>query len=273
MKNPMAEFLEMFNGERERKIQEHQEKVLQSPPFLANEKHYNIVTQNFITALGSVALYSTRAKALYDDFLIIRSIDDLIQSSLGIHSLVMNGTHNMAKREIRYLIEMSVKYNVVDQENTGKSIVEKSRYLESDIPRSSIDVVERMKTPFASDVDKEFKNEIADLFYKSCAYVHPSREQLDAQLESYRKGNYIGFESAEQLEKLVKVVFKAYDIILVNVFMGFGESMSGDLFEQVFDDMPDFRLKKGKYMKRYSALFDYKRSRQASADLQSAEDS
>jgi hypothetical protein len=259
MDNPIEEYFRKVNSDRDKRILEHEKEVLQSNEFKACAKHCSAITRSFINALRSVSLYSTRAKSLYEKFLLIRAIDDLIQSSLGVQSLVMDGVHNMAKREIRYLIELSAKYLVIDQENMDQDLGSKLKYLDTDIPRSSIDVVSRMKTPFDPATDLEFKNDISDLFYKSCAYVHPSRKQLEAQLDSYDKGNYIGFESVKQLEEIVRVIFRAYDMILVNVLMDFGHSMSADLFENVFDVTDDFRIGKGKYMKKYSELFDNRR--------------
>jgi hypothetical protein len=255
----MTNFMEDLAQLRERKVKDHEQKVIHSSAFKASAKHLAIVTHNFVNALRIIVLYSRRAADIYDEFLMIRSIDDILQSAFGIQSLVTNGIHHMARREIRYLIETSVKYLVVDQEMMGKSLQEKLEYLESKIPSSSITVVSRMKMPFKASAEKSFRDEIKDLFYKSCAYVHPSRTQLEEQLSNYRKENYIGFESAEQLDKIVKVVFRVYDMVLVMALTGFGQSMSEDLFLQGFDDLKDFRIKKGKYMQMYSALFDHKR--------------
>ncbi len=38
------------------------------------------------------------------------------------------------------------------------------------------------------------------------------------------------------LEPINKLIFRAYDMILTLLFHGFGLSMSGDLFLQLFDD-------------------------------------
>ena len=61
-----------------------------------------------------------------------------------------------------------------------------------------------------------------------------------------------GFESIKMLIDLNKLIFRAYDMILVMIFHSFGDSMSGDIFIQLLDDNDKWRFHKGKYTKEYS---------------------
>lgn len=243
-------------------VEKHGLDVMNSDQFKNSVKFINDFTLDFLQAIKAISLYSTRAKDLYNNFLIINASDDIIQSAVGIRSLAIEGIQNMAKRELRYLIEMSVKYLIVDQEMAGKLIGEKTQYLSSNIPNSSIDVINRMHTSFDSASEVELKNEITDFFYKSCAYVHPSQKQIEEQMTNSANGFTIGLESAKSLSDLGKITFRAYDMILALMFIGFGDSMSGDLFINVFDGNPKWKFHKGKYVKKYSSLFDYKCERQ-----------
>jgi len=246
-----------------KKQKQYKEDVFDSQDFQQELKYLSNFSSDFINAIRSISFYSARAKYLYDNFLTIRATDDYLQSVIGIKSLVINGIHNMAKRELRYLIEMTVKYLIVDQELVGKNIDEKTKYIKTSMPNSSIDVVERIKTPFVKEVETELKNEIKDLYSKSCAYVHPSQKQIKEQFDNYEKGYTIGFESAKALCAINKLIFRAYDIILVMLFHGFGESMSADLFIQNYDTNKKWKFHKGKYVKKYSKLFDYKLERKS----------
>ncbi|MCH8955960.1 hypothetical protein IIA28_11685 [candidate division KSB1 bacterium] len=262
----MDDFNDIFikiADELSKKREQHKEKVFDSQQFQQELKHLSAYTFDFVQCIRSIAFYSTRAKDIYDNFLTIRASDDYLQLAIGVRSLVVNGIQNMAKRELRYMIEMTVKYLIVDQELMGKELPQKTEYLKTNIPNSSIDVIERMNTPFNETLDLEFKSEIKDFFYKSCAYVHPSKKQIEEQLNNYKKGYTIGFESASMLCDISKLIFRAYDMILVMLFHGFGESMSGDLFIQNFDEDDKWKFHKGKYVKQYSKLFDYKLERKS----------
>jgi len=74
---------------------------------------------------------------------------------------------------------------------------------------------------------------------------------------NYGNGHTIGFESAKMFYDINKIVFRAYDMILVMVFHSFGPSMSADLFEQIFNENQNWKFHKGKYMKEYAKLMNY----------------
>ncbi len=244
------------------KIEEYKDNVVDTQQFQQELKYLSDFSFDAIKTIRTISIYSARAKDVYENFLSIKSADDLLQSIVGIKELISNGVHNFAKREIRYLIEMTVKYLVVDQEIMGKSLSVKTKYLVDNIPNSSIEVVDRISTPFDILIDTEFKNEIKDIFYKACAYVHPSQRQIEEQIDNYSKGVNIGFENAKMLANINKATFRAYDIILTLLFIGFGQSMSSDLFVEIYENEPKWKFHKGKYIKKYSMLFDYKSERQ-----------
>lgn len=212
-------------------------------------------SRDAIQTIRIISLYSTRAPDIYDNMLTIRVSDDLLQSIIALQNLVINGIHNMAKRETRYMIETVVKYLIVDQEEQGQPLAVKTAYLGTSIPNSSIDVVTRMWTPFDPPTDQELKAEISDIFTKACAYVHTSPRQIQEQIGNYEKGQYIGFESGKMLGDMAKLLFRIYDILLTLLFIGFGPSMSKDLFVEVFNEDPKWKFHKGKYVKEYAALF------------------
>lgn len=251
-----------FKKKHQEKIAQHRENVIGSQQYQQEIKYLNDISMDAIQAIRTISLYSLRAKFIYDEFLSIQSSDDLLQSIIGIRGLVANGIHNMPKRELRYLIEMTVKYLIVDQEKMGQPLAEKTQYLANNIPNASIDVIDRLSTPFDTTLDKQFKNEVKDLFYKACAYVHPSKRQIEEQIDNYTKGVHIGFETARMLSDINKLIFRSYDMILTLLFIGFGPSMSGDIFINIYDGEPKWKFNKGKYIQQYSKLFDYKAERQ-----------
>lgn len=257
----MGDNFEQLGAQLKKDLEEKQAQhktVMDSQQFKDGLKYLSDFSLDAINTIRTMRLYSFRASYIYEEFLSIKSSDDLLQSIVGIRELVVNGIHNMAKRELRYLLEMTTKYLVVDLEKMGSPLADKTAYLQSDIPNASIEVVDRITTPFDPALDKQFKDEVKDIFYKACAYVHPSKKQLDEQLARYEKGATIGFETAKMLADLNQATFRVYDIILTMLFIGYGPSMSGDLFIEWFDEQPKWKFHKGKYVRVYSKLFDYK---------------
>lgn len=226
-------------------------KVYNSQEYQQELKYISDVSKDFIETIRSISFYSTRAGDIYESFLSIKASDDLLQSAIAIEALANNGVHNTVKRELRYLIEMITKYVIADFDNMGQKLEIKLKYLHENIPNSSIEIIENYQTPFQLQLATIFKNEVKDFFYKSCAYVHPSKKQFDEQMSNYSSGNSIGFESAKMFADLNKIIFRAYDMILTMCLHGFGPSMSKDLFEQVFNENTKWKFHKGKYIKEF----------------------
>ena len=88
-----------------------------------------------------------------------------------------------------------------------------------------------------------------------------SRRQIEERLELARKGRSLGFETPEELRKIGRLMFRTYDIALALYFHGYGLSMSGDIFIEVLDDLPEWKFHRGKYVEVVSAYFDYKHER------------
>jgi hypothetical protein len=255
----MDDYLSQLLADLKKQLQEkqknHQKDVIDTQTFQDQLRYLSDFSLDAVQAIRTMSLYSTRASDIYDHFLTIRASDDLIQSIISLRDLVINGVHNMARREIRYLLETTVKFLVVDQEQNGKILADKMAYLGTAIPNSSIEVVDRMVTPFPPPIDQEYKNEIKDLFYKVCAYVHPSQRQIEEQINNYGKGYHLGFETAKMLGSITTLLFRTYDILLTLLFIGFGSSMSKDLFQEIFNDDLKWKFHKGKYVKQYAALY------------------
>ncbi|MBH0005131.1 hypothetical protein [Psychrobacter sp. SWN149] len=251
MEDPIEELRKELQQAFLTKTSYWKDEVYDSQQYQQEIKNIQTISMDFINAVRLISMYSTRGADIYNNFLCIKTIDDLIQSAIGIKVMIENGIHNTARRELRYLIEMTTKYVIVDYAKMGYSFDSKTEYLRDSVPNSSIKVIDDYSTPFSGDLKNNFRSEVKDFFYDACAYVHPSKKQIDEQMKNYRRNNTIGFESAKMFTDINKVLFRAYDMILVMTFHSFGHSMSKDLFEQVFDENPSWKFHKGKYVKEF----------------------
>lgn len=254
----------MDENELLKKIEEYEKKVLKSPEFQAQQTYLTRISSDLIWAINSIAIYSGRASHIYDKQLCNKGFDDLLQSALSVNTLILNGAHNTARRELRYCLEMTVKYLAVDQLCSGQEIESKIIYFKKNIPRSSVSISDQLVLPFNKTDNDQFISEIKDLFAQLSSYTHPSKSQLEAQLASYDKGEFIGFESTQAIAHVNKILFRTYDMLLTLLLVSFGEGMSGDLFIEIFDNKSDWKFHKGKYVSTYSKLFDYKLERKKS---------
>lgn len=262
--DPMREFLNEREIERTARIKA-QEEVLASPAYQEQLKFLRQITLDVVQVLELCLTYSGRNEQSAKNSLVVRSTDDFGQSVLAALNLVRDGLINPIKRELRYVIESSVKNLYVDQhveEGTPLSkLNDRLDFLEAKVG-SSIDVLDELSLwAFHPSDAKQFKSEVYDAYRKACAYVHVSRHQIEERLERAEVGKSLGFETAADLRKLSRLMFRVYDMALTLYFHGYGLPMTGDVFIQVLDDLQSWKFHKGKYVSVVSAYFDYKDER------------
>ncbi len=262
--DPLEEYFEQRKAESTAKIKA-QEELIASPAYRSELKFIERMTSDIVILLRLSLMYSGRAGEYSENSLTVRSTDDLAQSVLAAWHLIQQGMINPVKRELRYIIESSVKYLYVDQHAKGMEspakLMERLAFLETNV-NSVIDVREDLKlAALHSDDAKQFVDELYDIYRDCCAYVHVSRRQIEERLDMADKGRLIGFVTAEELRKIGRLMFRVYDVALTLYFHGYDLSMTGDIFSEGLDNLPKWKFHKGKYVSIVSAYFDCKHER------------
>ncbi len=75
-----------------------------------------VVTFDFIKDIKSCLMYCSRGIDFRDNSLSLSHIDDYFMSAIMILMMLREGAINPAKREMRYLIDSSMRYLFVDQQ-------------------------------------------------------------------------------------------------------------------------------------------------------------
>jgi hypothetical protein len=217
------------------------------------------VCESFLGGVTACFLMSTRSSALRDDSLSLRLTDEYIQSAVSIRALVINGAQDPAKRELRFLLEASVKYLFADQQMPSSSLADKIQFLKEKIPRSSVDIVDKLDLPGLPAAERNaLKGEVKDIYAKLSAFVHPSITQIQEDINRYVRGEHLGFESARDVGRFAELAFRVFDIVMVLLFHAVGLGLAGDIFTAALDSMDDWKFHKGKYTQILSRRFDYK---------------
>lgn len=262
LRDPLKEWAERVRRAREARIEAHA-LVRESKDYQDAWKYIRRITLDFLNGLRVCRLMSTRAPKIYEEMLVFRLLDDLIQSALSTWPLIENGFLNQVKREMRYMVESSVKNLYVDQQLPNAMLQDRVTFLHDKVDRSSISMAGQIQLGgFDANKAKEFTDELADLYYKACAYIHPSKRQIEEQLALAEDGRAYGFETADELREVGRLLFRLYDMVLVLIFSGLGIGLAGDVFVNVLDERTDWRYHKGKYVKLLSSFFNYKVERQ-----------
>ena len=115
---PLRELLERQRRDLEERVKK-QDALMASQEYQQEVKYSSRFTWDFLDALRICWFYSSRGGSISENSVVIRSTDDLVQSSLAASVLCQNGMHTPIKRELRYIIESSVKNLICRPANAG----------------------------------------------------------------------------------------------------------------------------------------------------------
>lgn len=256
------EFLEKMEKAREDKLAEHKQH-LSSEEYQSALNLLNVVTSDFIKGMKACSMYCSRGAEFRDNSFSLSHIDDYFMSAIMIMTILKEGGINPAKREIRYLIDSSMRYLYVDQQLWRGSIEEKLVFFDKKVDKSNIKYIKdidlhMIKSP---DLKSEFTSEYKSTYYKACEYVHASTKQIEERFALYEQGITIGLDRAEQLQEVAELLSEAYSSLLVFTFHAAGVSTAGDLMVDTLSPHDNWVYNGNKYLAEIDRHFDYKHER------------
>ncbi len=219
---------------------------------------------DFLRALISCWTCATRIPDFVDRSMLMRSTDDIIESSVCIRRSVEECERNPARRELRYLLELAVKALFVDQSMPQSSFEQRLIFFNRKVNANAI-------TPEVSQLslylvkETECQGIVSDLkaaYARACRYVHPSVKQIDERVELAKQDITIGYDNATELKKFNDEAFEVFSLVLLLVFHGLGPSTCGDLFEGIFSDWQDWAFHAHPHIIHIDEGYDYKFERQ-----------
>lgn len=185
---------------------------------------------DFIELVRTTAYSFTRYPDA-ESWLLQSAMDEFVESAIAIWQLTDSGIYNPAYRELRYLLESTIKFSYVDQKLPGPTpLPDRQRWLHANVPRGSISVV----TDLSWYVLPE-SNGVADqsnaTFGQLSGYVHPSLPASEARRRRTQRQQYIGLEGVQTLRKFRNDLTGSLDLIAALILNGVGAQFAKDILE------------------------------------------
>lgn len=254
--------LSKLQAKREAKITEHKTH-LESDEYQNTLRLLEMVTFGFIKGMKSCSIYCRRSAEFRDNSLSLSHIDDYFMSAIMILTMLKEGGVNPAKREIRYLIDSSMRYLYVDQQLWRGKLSEKVFYFDKKIDKSNIKYIHDIDLHMIGNqhLKNSFRSDYTQNYYNACEYVHASTRQIEERFSLYEQGITIGFERAEQLQEVAELLSEVYSKLLVFTFHASGVGTVGDLMLDTLSPQDDWVYNGNKYIEEIDRYFDYKHER------------
>ncbi len=243
------------------------EKELESPEYKAEYKKHLHINNSLIRCLFFSSMNCSRSKEMKNKLFFLSVIDDILQSSVAIKMLATEGIRNTCRREMRYLIELSIKACYVTQKFSDKTVEKQIDEYKKQLKTSNITMVKDIDFYFFNEKNaKSFLQEIKRMYGYTCNYVHASPNQMLERLSLVANGRTIGKEGLKELKELNTEISKVYSYILVFLFHSLPTWCVGDYLVERDGKTVDWYFAKSKYIAEIDQHFDYKHERQSIID-------
>lgn len=221
------------------------------------------IKADFLLALSAAWAVSSRDNGFLEKSMVMRGLEDISESAVLIGMSIENSVRNVVRRELRYLLEMSVKALIVDQNMATSSFEDRAVFMDRKIKSAGIDDSKDLRLSLIPGLQGEVIGRINSLYYKLSEYVHPSVSQIRERVRLSDSGVRMGFDSVDEIKKINDVVFDVYSLILVIILHAIATDFTGDLMLRVFDSRHEWRFHGNKYVAAIDAFYDYKDERKS----------
>lgn len=194
----------------------------------------------------------------------LRMIDDITQSIISIEIIAKEGIVNTCRRELRYLIELSIKSCLTVNNTTKLTFEEQIDEYEKLLNSSNINPINRLIFGYLQpDHEDEFKTDVKRLYGYLCKYSHSSSHQILERLGKAEMGRTIGFEGVQELKELNNDIEKVFAVVLVMIFHSVAQYVVGDFIVKPNGETVSWYFNRSKYINVIDQQFDYKHERQS----------
>jgi hypothetical protein len=259
--NPFHDMIASILDKKREAIDAHTD-VRSSDAFNAAATRTDRLIGDYAFALNAISVMATRCEALRDARLSLRMHDLFLESAVSTGALLREGMLNPARREMRFLLEASIKAWWCDGQAPGGAVASKVDFLDDLGAARFREVVETLNVRLIdASTASQLLQMATNLYSRLSTHVHASKTAVGAELRRFAKGKYIGFENVADVNAANDLFAEVLDVSLAAVFESFDHALLGDVFVGIFDDHTKWAFHRTPLVKAISAHFDYKAER------------
>ena len=185
------------------------------------------------------------------------------------------GGLSVAKRELRFLIESSIKLSFVHQQKYKSSVQDKLTEFDKELSSPSISIKRDLNlNMLPAGLRDVFSEDVGRLYGKMSEYVHLTPEQILERITAVDAGRTLGREGSAEAQELNNLISKGFAASLVLLLHSVPEYVAGDWLVAPDGSTIDWYFVGSRFVAGIDSYFDYKHERQANLKaIQSARES
>jgi hypothetical protein len=230
-------------------------------------RHTEEICRAFLFGLQFIISDTARDPDYFDNHLLSYASQDFIQSVVAIPLLVREGVHNACRRELRFVMEMSIKLCRIQQEQPSSTVAAKLESLKRILDTTNISIQNQINLNLLPEaVRADFTRSVGRLYGNASQYVHLTHAQVLERIALVEAGRTSGRENAEDIQTLNLMISKGLALSMVFIFHAAPEYVAGDLLVQHDGSSLNWFFGGSKYIAAIDEQFDYKAERQKKLD-------
>lgn len=226
------------------------------------------IVREYLAAIRFIIGDSARDPSFGSTHLLSYLSQDLIESALSIMFLSASGSLSVPKRELRFIIESSIKLCYVQQKSYGSSVDGKLIQFDKELSSSKISIKRDLELSMLSpSLQEQFAEELGRLWGETSTFVHWTPFQIAQRIAAVDAGRTVGFEDAADINVLNKLISRGFAASLVLLFHSVGQYVAGDFLVESDGSTVDSYFLGSRFMAAIDQSFDYKAERKATLPI------
>ena len=226
-------------------------------------KRLDLLARSYLAAVIFIAQDTARNPRYWDDHLLSYLFHDFIQSALAIVTLATEGMLNVAKREVRFLVEASIKLCLVQQKAYASTIAEKLQRFDKELASQRISIKQHLElTLLPKELRDAFVDEAGRVYGLTSNYVHLTPSQIEERIAAVDAGRIGGKESALDFGALNSLVERGLAVSLTLLFHSVPKHVAGDWLVEPNGSTKAWVFTESRFIAAIDSHFDYKHERQ-----------
>lgn len=259
-----------------RALADAHEALREGAPFRDALHRVDRLVTDYGLAVNAIDLMATRHPPYFGRLITLRLKPRLMESLIAAAQAVKEGLHDPARRELRFLLEASVKTLWLDSgcptigDGSGRTggvrpatVTGKVAALD-DLGREHFgEVVDSLafRLMDAKGIAK-YRQTAKSLYRQLSTHVHVSTRPIARDLKAFDRDRHIGFETIGDVNAIVDLMRQVLDLALASHLEAFDGGLVGDIFTALLDDMARWSFHRTPLVAAVSRHFDYKVERQ-----------
>jgi hypothetical protein len=220
------------------------------------------VVGSYLQGLSFIICNTARDPQYAENHLLFYLAQEFLQSSVSLVSLGMEGLISVAKRELRFVIESSIKLCFVQQRDYGSTVAQKLSKFEKELSSRRISIKENLDLHMLPEgLRPIFIEEVGRLYGQTSGYVHLTPSQILERIASVNAGRTPGHETADDVEQLNMLVSRGLATSLFLIYHSIPDYVAGDWFVENDGSAMKWYFMASQFLAGIDSFFDYKAER------------